>query len=492
MPAVATTARASDPAQAVTASARAGDADSGRFARLVDTAKGTAGGQPSTDPTVAANSYHRPATPEQLSPADKPALGKPVTGKPAADKPAVDKQAVPEARQTAGPAEDSAPSKQTSPQVHARNEVSSAAEQTAKPQASPQPASGQGKAEAVPHSTPTGKPGAGLAQPIAGPAQGKMSGPEPAAPGPAVPGPAVPGRPTRSGDSQLARTPRPGPEPAVAAHQDTTQGQDSAAAATLGAAAPNAPGAAPASTDQATAQADQATPASAQPGIGAPGPDATTLSGSPSTTRSMEVEAASGAPTPALPSDPSIGRPVAPRQSDGAKVDSAASALAAVAAPAGVAQQISTATTADPVVTGPMLPRVAGETGEPVAIRIARAARDGDKTLTMELHPADLGRVEVRLSFHANGVGVQMTLDKPETFEAFSRNRAGLEQQLAQAGINLGDGGLDLRLGQQGGQPEAERRPTNFRTQAGSYAISPPALPQVIAWAGQGLVDIVA
>jgi hypothetical protein len=85
-----------------------------------------------------------------------------------------------------------------------------------------------------------------------------------------------------------------------------------------------------------------------------------------------------------------------------------------------------------------------------------------------------------------------MTLDKPETFEAFSRNRAGLEQQLAQAGINLGDGGLDLRLGQQGGQPESERRPANLRTQAGSYAIAPPALPAAIAWAGQGLVDIVA
>jgi flagellar hook-length control protein FliK len=206
----------------------------------------------------------------------------------------------------------------------------------------------------------------------------------------------------------------------------------------------------------------------------------------------MGAEAASGAGKLALPSDPGIGRPVGPDQSDASKPDDAAPELPAVAMADGVPQQVSLATTTDPVVTGAMLPRVAGEAGEPVAIRIARAARDGDKSLTLELHPADLGRVEVRLSFHADGVGVQMTLDKPETFEAFSRNRARLEQQLAQAGIDLGGGGLDLRLGQQDGQPESERRPANLRTQAGSGAISVAALPQAIRWAAQGLVDIVA
>ena len=276
-------------------------------------------------------------------------------------------------------------------------------------------------------------------------------------PGPAVPGATVPGAPARPGDSQQTRTARPAPEPAAAARLDAMQGQNSAASAAVGASAPNAPGAVPAA-------ADQATPASAEPGISAPGPDATALSGSPSITQSMGAEAASGASGPALPSGPTIGRPVAPGQSDIAKLDSAASALPTVAVAAGVTQPASPGTTTNPVVTAAMLPRVAGEAGEPVAIRIARAARDGDKSLTMELHPADLGRVEVRLSFHADGVGVQMTLDKPETFEAFSRNRAGLEQQLAQAGINLGDGGLDLRLGQQGGQPESERRPANLRT----------------------------
>ena len=98
----------------------------------------------------------------------------------------------------------------------------------------------------------------------------------------------------------------------------------------------------------------------------------------------------------------------------------------------------------------------------------------------------------VRLSFHTNGVGVQMTLDRPETFDAFSRNRADLEQQLAQAGVTLGDGGLDLRLGQQSNQQESERQSGNFRVAAASNAVTPAALPPAVRWAGQGLVDIVA
>ncbi len=490
MAAVATTARASDPAQTVTTSARAGDADPGRFARLLGTAQETAGGQPSTDPMAAEHLNRRTATPEQSSASDKPAVGKPPANK----------QTVPDARQTAGPAEDSAARKQTLPHASAQNGAAAAAAQTAEPQASLQPASGQSNAEPVPPAAPTVKPGVVLTQPTAEPAQGNLSAqgrtvatptvpgpavPRPTVPGPTVPGPTVPGAPARPGDSQQRRTARPAPEPAAAARLDAMQGQNSAASAAVGASAPNAPDAVPAA-------ADQATPAAAEPGISAPGPDATALSGSPSITQSMGAEAASGASGPALPSGPTIGRPVAPGQSDIAKLDSAASALPTVAVAPGVTQQVSPGTTTNPVVTAAMLPRVAGEAGEPVAIRIARAARDGEKSLTMELHPADLGRVEVRLSFHADGVGVQMTLDKPETFEAFSRNRAGLEQQLAQAGINLGDGGLDLRLGQQGGQPGSERRPANLRTQAGSYAIAPPALPAAIAWAGQGLVDIVA
>ncbi len=80
-----------------------------------------------------------------------------------------------------------------------------------------------------------------------------------------------------------------------------------------------------------------------------------------------------------------------------------------------------------------------------VALRISRAIRSGEDTLTIELHPAELGHVAVHIAFHANGVDVQMLVGREETYRAFNQDRAALEQQFSQAGIDLGSGGLDLR-----------------------------------------------
>lgn len=85
------------------------------------------------------------------------------------------------------------------------------------------------------------------------------------------------------------------------------------------------------------------------------------------------------------------------------------------------------------------------DTNRAVALRVSRAIRSGEDTLTIELHPAELGHVAVHIAFHANGVDVQMFVGREETYKAFSQDRAALEQQFSQAGIDLGAGGLDLR-----------------------------------------------
>ena len=139
----------------------------------------------------------------------------------------------------------------------------------------------------------------------------------------------------------------------------------------------------------------------------------------------------------------------------------------------------------------PALPaQAAAEVTATVAARIGRAVQDGTHVLTMQLHPAELGRVEVRLSFHDSGVGVQMTLDRAETFDAFSRNRSAMEQHLADSGINLGTGGLDLRFGQ---QPDRSPQPFAPAVRIALPADAQPSIqPTSSLSTHDGLIDIFA
>lgn len=139
----------------------------------------------------------------------------------------------------------------------------------------------------------------------------------------------------------------------------------------------------------------------------------------------------------------------------------------------------------------PALRQAVGKAAETVAARVGRAIQDGTRVLTMQLHPAELGRVEVRLTFHDSGVGVQMTVDRPETYDAFARNRGAMEQHLANSGVNLTTGGLDLRFGQQPDrsvpQPSMHAMRVPLSGDAASSESPPPARTM-----RDGLIDILA
>jgi flagellar hook-length control protein FliK len=69
------------------------------------------------------------------------------------------------------------------------------------------------------------------------------------------------------------------------------------------------------------------------------------------------------------------------------------------------------------------------------------------ESVSVDLRPPELGRVELRLTFQDGTVQVSMAAERGDTFEALRQDRAQLEQQMQQAGLQLSSGGLDLQHG---------------------------------------------
>ena len=194
-------------------------------------------------------------------------------------------------------------------------------------------------------------------------------------------------------------------------------------------------------------------------------------------TRRAETSAEKAVPIPLQPveaSDPVLAAtawkemPATPRESDAKGPTSSALApavepeLPAAAPPAISFEAQRPAESARPVAAAavPLVlrPHQVAEAGQQIVLRTSQAATEGVETISVDLRPPELGRVEVRLTFREGTVQVSMTAERVETYEAFRHDRASLEQQMQQSGLQLGSGGLDLQHGRlpprEGGEPE--------------------------------------
>ncbi|MCB1530678.1 MAG: flagellar hook-length control protein FliK [Rhodospirillales bacterium] len=90
-----------------------------------------------------------------------------------------------------------------------------------------------------------------------------------------------------------------------------------------------------------------------------------------------------------------------------------------------------------------------------VALTLTKAGKEGSaKTMTIQLDPPELGRVNVRLEFgHENSVRAHLLVEKPETYLMLQRDSALLNQALQNAGLDTdgSGGGLDFELAADGG-----------------------------------------
>ena len=86
-----------------------------------------------------------------------------------------------------------------------------------------------------------------------------------------------------------------------------------------------------------------------------------------------------------------------------------------------------------------------------MSFQVKTALKDGSSKITIQLHPADLGKVDVKLSVDASGkTSVVVTADKQQTLDLLQRDAQGLARALTDAGLSTDSGSLSFNLG--GGQ----------------------------------------
>lgn len=84
---------------------------------------------------------------------------------------------------------------------------------------------------------------------------------------------------------------------------------------------------------------------------------------------------------------------------------------------------------------------------EQVAVRLNHMAKNGDKSINIQLHPAELGRIEVKLDVTSGGTArATVTTDNSATLDLMQKDRSGLERALSDAGLKLDSGSLSFNL----------------------------------------------
>jgi flagellar hook-length control protein FliK len=94
-----------------------------------------------------------------------------------------------------------------------------------------------------------------------------------------------------------------------------------------------------------------------------------------------------------------------------------------------------------------------------IAVQIRKAVDEGVDKIRIQLRPAELGRVEIKLDIGADGrVAASVSAERPETMELLQRDARGLQQALQDAGLRADSGSLSFNLS---GQNDGENAPSS-------------------------------
>lgn len=94
---------------------------------------------------------------------------------------------------------------------------------------------------------------------------------------------------------------------------------------------------------------------------------------------------------------------------------------------------------------------------EQVAVKLNHQAKTGLDTMTIQLRPADLGRIDVKLNFHDGSVSGTIIADSQTTLDLLVKDQRALERALQDSGLRTDSGSLSFQLRDQSGQQAAQQ-----------------------------------
>ncbi len=91
-----------------------------------------------------------------------------------------------------------------------------------------------------------------------------------------------------------------------------------------------------------------------------------------------------------------------------------------------------------------------------IAVHIARKSSEGASQFEISLHPAELGKLDITLKLGEDGrVSAILRAERAETLDLLQRDSRALEQQLRQAGLDVGSNALSFQLSHGNSQRQA-------------------------------------
>jgi len=124
----------------------------------------------------------------------------------------------------------------------------------------------------------------------------------------------------------------------------------------------------------------------------------------------------------------------------------------------GLANGSTSPTTVSRPTSPPLPPNIQSRalTGQ-IAVQIQKSVAQGLDQIKIQLKPAELGRVEIKLDVMQDGrVAATIIADRPETLELLQRDARGLQQALQDAGLKSDAANLSFNLG--GGNASDEQQ----------------------------------